>query len=135
MDGGDGAGAGARARPRAAVRFTAALGRRICSRVAAGESQLAICAEAGMPSRATLWRWTRDMPKFAAELMVARSAGGVGRANARLPPRAFDRRHFAQTVILDAQRGRAQGRVQADQRQEVLQIRSMRSPRSQRLAL
>ena len=66
------------------MRFTAELGRAICARVASGESQVAICAEAGMPSRATLWRWTQAMPKFAAELQAAREAGGVARANGRL---------------------------------------------------
>ena len=70
--------------PRAAVRFTAALGRRICARVASGESQMAICAEPGMPSRSTLFHWVRDRPKFAAEFARARVAGGVTRTNGRL---------------------------------------------------
>lgn len=69
---------------RAAVKFSAALGRAICARVASGESQMAICAEEGMPSRATLWRWVKEMPRFAAEFQRARQAGGVARANGRL---------------------------------------------------
>jgi len=75
-------GTGEAGRP--AAKFTAALGRAICARVASGESQMALCAEAGMPSRATLRRWVQAMPKFAAELQAAREAGGVARTNGRL---------------------------------------------------
>jgi len=71
-------------RRRGAVAYSRALGRRICSRVAAGESQLAICAEPGMPARSTLWRWVQDKPPFAAEFQAARVAGGVARTNGRL---------------------------------------------------
>jgi hypothetical protein len=83
-EGGGGRAAQRRKPARPAVRFTAALGRAICSRVAAGESQVAICAEPGMPSRATLWRWVKEMPKFAAAFQAARVAGGVGGENGRL---------------------------------------------------
>jgi hypothetical protein len=38
------------------VRFSAKLARAICERIAAGETQLAICADPGMPSRNTLRR-------------------------------------------------------------------------------
>lgn len=85
-DGACGAAAGAKARAKARppVRFSAALARAICSRVAAGESQMAICAEPGMPSRATLWRWVQEIPRFAAAFRKARAAGGVARENGRL---------------------------------------------------
>jgi hypothetical protein len=56
--------------------FTAEAGRAICARVRSGETLAAICAEAGMPSRATLWRWTKSMPRFAAELAQAKAAAG-----------------------------------------------------------
>src|SRR5206468_12349315 len=55
-----------------------------CARVAAGESQLAICAEEGMPARSTLFAWVRDKPGFAEAFMRARVAGGVTRTNGRL---------------------------------------------------
>jgi len=80
----DGGRAPARKAARAPARFTAELGRRICSRVAAGESQMAICAEEGMPSRSTLFAWVRDRPAFAAAFARARVAGGVTRTNGRL---------------------------------------------------
>lgn len=68
-------------RRRAPKAYSARLGRRICLRVAAGESLSAICEEAGMPHRGSLWRWTRASPRFAADLAAARRAGETsGRA-------------------------------------------------------
>jgi hypothetical protein len=66
------------------VRFSANLARTVCRRVAAGESQAAICAEPGMPSRHTLQRWTREHAGFGrvfarAKAMAARKpVSGVG---------------------------------------------------------
>jgi hypothetical protein len=63
------------------VRFSAALADELCARVAAGESQLAICAAPGMPCRSTLWAWTKAHPEFGEAFWRARVAGGVGQAN------------------------------------------------------
>jgi transposase-like protein len=69
---------------RAAVGFSEALAETLCARVAAGESQVAICAEPGMPSRATLWRWVQTRPAFAQAFWAARVAGGVDQLNGRV---------------------------------------------------
>ncbi|HEV2531260.1 hypothetical protein, partial [Phenylobacterium sp.] len=68
---------------RAPAAFSEALAQTLCARVAAGESQVAICAEPGMPSRATLWRWVASKPAFAEAFWAARVAGGVGQSNGR----------------------------------------------------
>src|SRR5579859_301918 len=47
------------------VRFSATVAREVCRRVAAGESQNAICAEPAMPSRTALRRWARESAGFA----------------------------------------------------------------------
>jgi hypothetical protein len=65
------------------VRFSQALADLLCARVAAGESQLAICAEEGMPCRSTLWRWTLEHHEFGQAFRRARVAGGVDQANGR----------------------------------------------------
>jgi hypothetical protein len=44
--------------------------------VASGESLGVICAEARMPHRATVARWAAEKPRFAADLLAARTAGG-----------------------------------------------------------
>jgi hypothetical protein len=75
----DGVRAG-RAEP---ARFSQALADLLCARVAAGESQVAICAEDGMPCRATLWRWTLEHHEFGQAFRRARVAGGVDQANGR----------------------------------------------------
>jgi hypothetical protein len=72
---------------RAAVAFSEALAEILCARVAAGESQLSICAEPGMPSRATLWRWVKTRPAFAEAFWIARVAGGVEQSGG--PPSSF----------------------------------------------
>lgn len=63
----------ARAGPTA---WSAALGRSICARVAGGESLSAICEEEAMPHRATVARWAVEKPRFAADLLAARTAAG-----------------------------------------------------------
>jgi hypothetical protein len=66
-----------------AVRFSTELAEQLCARVAAGDSQLAICAEPGMPCRSTLWGWTTAHPAFGEAFRRARVAGGVAQANGR----------------------------------------------------
>lgn len=73
----------AEAGPAEPVRFCDEIAERLCARVAAGEAQVAICAEAGMPARATLWRWTFEHPEFGEAFRRARVAGGVAQANGR----------------------------------------------------
>ncbi|WP_411287161.1 hypothetical protein [Phenylobacterium sp.] len=68
-----------------AVRFSAALGRAICARLASGESQVSICADPAMPVRGSLFRWVRDLPGFARDVGRARAAGGRVAANGRPP--------------------------------------------------
>lgn len=63
--------------PRAYVRFSAKVAREICWRTAAGETQEAICADAGMPNVATLWRWARKRAGFAKAYGRARAMGEV----------------------------------------------------------
>lgn len=46
------------------VQYTARLARTICERIAAGETLVAICAEAGMPNRGSVTRWARDRRAF-----------------------------------------------------------------------
>jgi hypothetical protein len=58
------------------VRWSEALGRRICERVAGGEVLYAVLREAGMPSAQSVAVWARDRPDFAAALLEARRAGG-----------------------------------------------------------
>lgn len=74
-DGVEGARLPARRR-RSYVRFSAALARAVCRRVAQGEALLAICAEAGMPHRVTVGRWVETIPAFARRLALARQAAG-----------------------------------------------------------
>ena len=62
---------------RSYVRFSAKVAREICWRTAAGETQEAICADAGMPNAATLWRWARKRAGFAKAYGRARAMGGV----------------------------------------------------------
>lgn len=64
-----------RARVRASVRFTPELGREICARVAAGESQHALAREPGMPSRRTFRDWALREPEFGAAFEAAKLEG------------------------------------------------------------
>jgi hypothetical protein len=57
------------------VQFSAKVARAICARVAAGETQAAICADPSMPSRGTLHRWARERPAFAKIFARARAFG------------------------------------------------------------
>jgi len=52
------------AAPRGYVRFSATVAREVCRRVAAGESQVSVCADPAMPSRAALKRWAERHPGF-----------------------------------------------------------------------
>lgn len=75
-------------RRRAYVRFARALVRAILARVADGESLVAICGEAGMPSRNTVTRWAREHPKIGEALARARAEGGrVGLSRGGAPRR------------------------------------------------
>jgi hypothetical protein len=58
------------------VRFSAKVARAVCARVAAGESQVSICADPAMPSRSTVLRWAKAAPTFAAALAKAKAASG-----------------------------------------------------------
>jgi hypothetical protein len=57
---------------RAAVRYSPQLGRTICARIAAGETQKALADEAGMPSAWTIRDWARRIPEFAEAFEAAR---------------------------------------------------------------
>lgn len=60
-------GAAPAGRPvRVAVHYSASVARAICRRVTAGETLLAICRDADMPSRGSVNAWVRQDPKFAA---------------------------------------------------------------------
>lgn len=83
-----GAAPAARGAPRrkpaaAGVRYSRAVADAICAAVAAGESQVALCARPGMPSRPTLRLWTQKHPEFAEAFARARAEGGVAQANGR----------------------------------------------------
>ncbi|WP_394760556.1 hypothetical protein [Phenylobacterium sp.] len=63
-------------------RFSAKLVRQVCIRLAAGETQVAICADPAMPSRATIGRWARERPGFARIFARAKAAAcRLGGAN------------------------------------------------------
>ena len=64
-----------RARVLAGVRYTPELGREICARVAAGESQHALAREPGMPSRRTFRDWALREPEFGAAFEAAKQEG------------------------------------------------------------
>ena len=70
------------------MRYTPALGREICARLAAGESQHALAREAGMPSRRTFRDWALRDPGFGAAFERAKLAGRLARIAAT---RAADR--------------------------------------------
>ncbi|WP_348649532.1 hypothetical protein [Phenylobacterium sp. NIBR 498073] len=64
-----------RAGGRAPVRYSSELGREICARVAAGESQHALAREPGMPSRRTFRDWALRDPEFGAAFEAAKQEG------------------------------------------------------------
>ncbi|MBX3483292.1 hypothetical protein [Phenylobacterium sp.] len=61
---------------RPAVRFSAVVARRICTRLEAGETLRGICADPDMPHRTTVKAWRKALPKFAASVERARRAAG-----------------------------------------------------------
>jgi hypothetical protein len=56
-------------------KFTAALGARICSRLAAGETLRAICRDEDMPPRSTVRGWALDNEAFSEQYARAREIG------------------------------------------------------------
>lgn len=58
--------------------FSARLARAITQRVAAGESLWAVCEAAGMPHRASVYRWVKQVPRFAEALRLARERAKRG---------------------------------------------------------
>lgn len=73
-DGRDGASAPA---PRKTdVRWSEALGRRICERVAGGELLCQVLRDAGMPTQQAVAKWEKEKPAFRRALFAARAAGG-----------------------------------------------------------
>lgn len=64
--------ASGRAPVRAPVRYSVELGREICARIAAGESEHALAREPGMPCRRTFRDWALRDPMFAGRLMRAK---------------------------------------------------------------
>ncbi|MBS0331992.1 MAG: hypothetical protein JSS35_04440 [Proteobacteria bacterium] len=67
------------------MRYSEALGRAICARVALGESVAAVCRDAGMPHSTTVYDWTRAHPGFGAALAAAQREARVAQ---RLADRA-----------------------------------------------
>jgi hypothetical protein len=65
--------------------YTEELGRAVCEKVAAGATLRDISAEAGMPERTTIWKWSKAQPAFAAALAEAQAKA---RTAARLRGRA-----------------------------------------------
>ena len=45
-------------------------------RISEGRSQASVCRDDDMPDWATIWRWTKDDPKFAAAFAVAKEERG-----------------------------------------------------------
>jgi hypothetical protein len=58
------------------VRWSAALGARICARVAAGALVYPLCREPGMPTPEGIAKWAKAKPDFAQALDAARRMGG-----------------------------------------------------------
>lgn len=71
----DGGRAPGRAR-KTPVRWSGALGKRLCERLAGGELLYRILAEDGMPTPEGVAKWAREKPAFGAALLAARQAGG-----------------------------------------------------------
>jgi hypothetical protein len=90
---GDDAAATPRPAARAPVRHSAWVIRAICRRVAAGETLVAICRDADMPTRRTFGRWVRDNPKVAEMYARAKVFGdrtGRGRPSSYCPATAHE---------------------------------------------
>lgn len=54
------------------IRYDEAIAERLCRRLAEGETLLAICGEAGMPARRTVYDWLDAQPDFRARYREAR---------------------------------------------------------------
>ena len=53
----------------------AALAAEVCRKVSAGPPLLRVCAQPGMPSEQTIYKWCRDDVSFGETLRRARAAG------------------------------------------------------------
>jgi transposase-like protein len=62
------------------VRYSGAVARRICERIARGASWLSLSAKPDMPDESTLSKWRRRHPVFAEALAQAREVGREARA-------------------------------------------------------
>jgi hypothetical protein len=71
----EGADGGVPALQRPYVRFSAAVAREVCRRLAAGETQKGICADPAMPALSTVYRWSRERAAFMRALVRARALG------------------------------------------------------------
>ena len=54
-----------------ATTYTPDLADKFCAAIADGKSIRAVCKLAGMPSKATVFRWIRDIPEFAKMYEIA----------------------------------------------------------------
>ncbi|WP_293902783.1 hypothetical protein [Phenylobacterium sp.] len=89
----DGRSEDERATARAPVRYSARAIRAICRRVAAGETVLAICRDADMPTRASFNAWVRENPRVAALYQRAKLFGkrtAPGRPSSYCPVTAHE---------------------------------------------
>lgn len=71
----DGGRAPGRARKKP-VRWSEALAKRLCARLAGGELLYRILAEDGMPTAEGVAKWAKERPEFGEALLAARRAGG-----------------------------------------------------------
>lgn len=62
-----------------APKYSPTLAKSICDRVAAGESIMALCKDAGMPVPETVAKWRKNLPEFAAAMRAAQEASGQTR--------------------------------------------------------
>src|SRR5258708_12640750 len=72
-----------------AVRYSEALAREICERIARGEVWSRIGGTDGMPEYSTLFLWRKQRPEFAEAFPLARAPAPATRAPPR-PPRPID---------------------------------------------
>jgi len=84
------------------VRYSEALGRTICARVALGESLAAVCRDADMPHSVSVYDWTRRHAEFGAAF---RAAQGEARLAQRLADRAAAARRWGADGAADGRFG------------------------------